>query len=473
MGRGWDRSLSAIAWLLLAVPPALPAQEEPAPVSEVFQWLLDENLAEPPMGVMICHFGFSEHTVEFSRRVLSELVMPRHRAHVAFFRIPETQRQAMEEIKRDFPETAHTWEPMEAFAQLCSVFVLSQEDPKFNLEEIRLISRGTSSLLVYFQSECASRSKQHSCRFFHASWQMLVPHESTKCGRHFCVGSMPEKYEDSLYEGVDCDFATSPFLPPSQISQWQQDWFVYRNFFHGTELDRPAQLSGEAPRRGVYVDVGAFHPIHLSNTFFFERCLGWKGVCAEPTPSWEPYFGAYRPSCQLVQNCVWSANRSVTMSFLKDPIETYIQDEPSGASGAPNVLISDGNAAQGSEFKATCRTLEDILTSAGLRKPARVDYMSVDAEAAEVEIFRVFPFEEFDVSVISVEVQAKNYYELDVIFATAGYAKLAVLGGDHVYAKMDRELKLPDGATEWHQILAKDFHHHGKPQTLSMGGDGR
>ena len=31
--------------------------------------------------------------------------------------------------------------------------------------------------------ECASRSKQHSCRFFHASWQMLVPHESTKCGR--------------------------------------------------------------------------------------------------------------------------------------------------------------------------------------------------------------------------------------------------------------------------------------------------
>ena len=40
---------------------------------------------------------------------------------------------------RDFAsgETDHSRkEPMEAFAQLCSVFVLSQEDPKFNLEDI-------------------------------------------------------------------------------------------------------------------------------------------------------------------------------------------------------------------------------------------------------------------------------------------------------------------------------------------------
>merc|ERR1711972_668877 len=76
-----------------------------------------------------------------------------------------------------------------------------------------------------------------------------------------------------------------------------------------------------------------------------------------------------------------------------------------------------------------------------------------------------FPFERFDVSVISVEVQVQNYYELDIIFFNAGYAKLAVLGGDHVYARLRRGLTLPDGADEWHRKLSKDFHAHAEPQT--------
>merc|ERR1711920_1161953 len=111
-------------------------------------------------------------------------------------------------------------------------------------------------------------------------------------------------------------------------------------------------------------------------------------------------------------------------------------------------------------FTAECRTLEDILSSAGLRRPARIDYMSVDAEAAEVDIFRTFDFALFDISVISVEVQVANYYELDSIFSLAGYGKVAVLGGDHVYTKLKRELAMPAGTREWLHTLAKDFHAH-------------
>merc|ERR1712232_782097 len=135
-------------------------------------------------------------------------------------------------------------------------------------------------------------------------------------------------------------------------------------------------------------------------------------------------MGAYRPNCQLVRNCVWSRPKDVVMSFQKDPIEAYIQEDGSGDDGKSGAVLMDGKAKQ-PRFTAKCRTLEDILTSAGLRKPAIVDYMSVDAEAAEVEIFRDFPFDEFDIRVINVEVQAKNYYDLDVIFSVANYAKVA------------------------------------------------
>merc|ERR1712048_254861 len=167
------------------------------------------------------------------------------------------------------------------------------------------------------------------------------------------------------------------------------------------------------------------------------------------------------------------------MSFQKDPIEAYIKDDEGleatkkhndtrnnqiGSAGA--VLIQGGGSRP--EFKAECRTLQDILMSAGLQKPVVVDYLSVDAEAAEAEIFRVFPFDEFDISVISVEVQVHNYYELDVIFLSAGYVKVAVLGGDHVYSKLRRATKLPARAAEWHKSLIQDFYTHAAPKTSTL-----
>lgn len=271
--------------------------------------------------------------------------------------------------------------------------------------------------------------------------------------------------EDHLLSAMDCEALKSEEKPLSATSQWQQDWFVYQNFVRGTARDTSPAGRPEGARQGVFVDIGAFHPIHLSNTFFFDKCLGWRGICAEPNPNWVPYYGAYR-NCKLVQNCAWSQPRKVVMSFEKDPIEAYIQDEGlAGAGDTPSgAVLIEGNGSRPS-FSAECRTLEDILSSNGLRKPATVDYMSVDAEAAEVEIFRVFPFEEFDISVISVEVQAQNYYTLDAIFMTAGYAKLAVLGGDHVYAKLQRGLVPPQGMAEWHRRISTDFHAHAAPQS--------
>src|SRR6266849_2588341 len=37
-------------------------------------------------------------------------------------------------------------------------------------------------------------------------------------------------------------------------------------------------------RDGVFVDVGAYDGIALSNTYYFEKELGWSGICIEPNP---------------------------------------------------------------------------------------------------------------------------------------------------------------------------------------------
>mmetsp|Transcript_139870 Transcript_139870/g.389799 ORF Transcript_139870/g.389799 Transcript_139870/m.389799 type:complete len:475 (-) Transcript_139870:43-1467(-) len=458
-GRAWLVGIVA----MVAVPAARPAPEPV--VDEFLSFLNTERIAESSSGLMVCQFGFGEHTAELSRRILAELAPPRFRAHVAFFHQPGSAHEAIQALLAAFPERAHAPETVEAFGARCSVVLLSVEDPRFTAETIRRAAGGSMAILGYLSADCSGQ-RSYACRFFHTAWDSLVGGAAT-CGRHFCTALVPTAgMDDPLLSSVDCDMLLDSARPPSTSSQWQQDWFVYHNFVRGTALDAVLHAEGdEAPsrqasaRQGVFVDIGAFHPIHLSNTFFFERCLGWRGLCAEPNPSWAPYFSAYRPDCQLVPNCVWSKPRSVVMSFQKDPIEAYIQDDSGSTGGNSGAVLIDGNGTR-PRFAAECRTLDDILSSAGLRRPAVIDYMSVDAEAAEVEIFRDFRFGEFDVSVVSVEVQAQNYYELDAIFFSAGYAKLAVLGGDHVYAKLQRGLIPPQGAASWHRTIARDFHAH-------------
>mmetsp|Transcript_88094 Transcript_88094/g.184109 ORF Transcript_88094/g.184109 Transcript_88094/m.184109 type:complete len:476 (+) Transcript_88094:127-1554(+) len=436
----------------------------------LFNFLQSTGLSEPGNGLMLCHFGVTAHSIELSLRVLAELAPPDHRSHVVFLRFHQENLPILQGIAEQYPDRAHVPESLNPFAGLCSAIVLSMADPRFTTEEIQLVSRSTGVVLSHFASPCQG-NEEYACRYFSSTWQSMVDEQST-CGEDFCAALLSDEHLQHLHHAdpwlaaLDCDAMLGAENQLSATSQWQQDWFAYINFVRGTELDVPRK-EGEAQRQGVYVDIGAFHPVHLSNTFFFERCLGWRGVCAEPNPNWVPYFNAYRPRCKLVRNCAWSRPRDVLMSFHKDPIEAYIQEDGSGDFSASGAVLINGEGAK-PRFTASCRTLEDILTSNGLQKPSVVDYMSVDAEAAEVEIFRDFPFHKFDIRVINVEVQAKNYYDLDVIFSMAQYAKVAVLGGDHVYAKLDHGLTMPKGASDWHSTLSKNFHAYVKPQTVTL-----
>eukprot|EP00929_Paragymnodinium_shiwhaense_P088147 TRINITY_DN48369_c0_g1_i1.p1 TRINITY_DN48369_c0_g1~~TRINITY_DN48369_c0_g1_i1.p1 ORF type:complete len:473 (-),score=52.64 TRINITY_DN48369_c0_g1_i1:110-1528(-) len=461
-------------WILLVGLYGVPGDDTKsvsASVTEAFNFLATQPFALSGQEVRVCHLGVGEHSVALSKKFLDDISPPP--AQVVFLRAEDQGAIVAESLMQEYPGRVHMQQVLVRDSR-CTIIVLALEDPRFTVDDIRDAGgEAEQTLLLYMNAHC-SYERSHECRYFHSTWEPLTEGRAS-CGRSFCAAFIDTRLvQDPWLSMVDCTAATAvggkeaEAMPASTISQWQQDWFVYQNFIRGTALDTsPASVSSP----GFFVDVGGFHPIHLSNTAFFERCLGWSGVIVEPNPGPQPQFRAYRPRSRLVKNCVWSRPRSVTMSFQKDPIEAYIQEDPDGEdsshySGA--LPISGGGGRP--EFKAECRTLQDILASQGLKKPAAVDYLSVDAEAAEVEIFRDFPFDEFDISVISVEVQVQNYYELDAIFLSAGYAKVAVLGGDHVYMKLKRPTALPVGTKEWHRALVNDFYTHAAPQTATAKG---
>lgn len=58
-----------------------------------------------------------------------------------------------------------------------------------------------------------------------------------------------------------------------QGGQAGQDIFLFQNLF---------KYWPQEGRKGFYVEAGANDPRYLSNTLFYDKCLGWEGLCVEP-----------------------------------------------------------------------------------------------------------------------------------------------------------------------------------------------
>lgn len=86
----------------------------------------------------------------------------------------------------------------------------------------------------------------------------------------------------------------------------------------------------------------------------------------EPNPYHAPLFRTYR-RCELVQHCVWSEQKTVTMKFAKDMIEAAVPTDDDGTipdintPGGPGAAPPGGLSKRGHEFESICLTLDTIL----------------------------------------------------------------------------------------------------------------
>lgn len=151
-------------------------------------------------------------------------------------------------------------------------------------------------------------------------------------------------------------------------SQFGQDAYIYRNYF-----------AGRAQGQGFYVDVGANAPKELSNTWFFDKCLGWKGLCVEASPTRSAQLKEQR-TCKVINNCVWEKDKTMHLS------------------GTDANSINDHLASGG--FPIQCKTINDILTA---EKVSHIDFFSLDIESAEPQALRGMDFKRFGPDVMVIE----------------------------------------------------------------------
>lgn len=197
-----------------------------------------------------------------------------------------------------------------------------------------------------------------------------------------------------------------PSRYPDFYGQHGEDYLLWR-FFEG----EPS---------GVFVDVGAYDGIYLSNTYLLEK-LGWRGVCVEPLPTAFEWCRANRSGSACYQAACVAESQTGTVVLHADEMGVFSSLEQSGS---PHDLGYHYHRlgldfAGTREVRVPARSLGDILEEEGL---SRVDVLSVDTEGTELTVLSGLDLDKVDVRMMLIEANSpERVLEVKAFADRTGY----------------------------------------------------
>ena len=191
-------------------------------------------------------------------------------------------------------------------------------------------------------------------------------------------------------------------------SQAYQDYFLDKFIFFRKE-------------GGFFLDIGGNDPIHINNTYFFEKSRSWTGLAFEP---------------MAFQRGKWKTSRKtecLPYALGKSSGEAeFCEYDADYMSGFSDEVDFSGSVK--ARYKVPVRRLSDILNERGIK---HVDLVSLDVEGAEIDVLSGIDFARIDIHCFTIE-NNKGYEREQLIrrFMTeAGYRIKARLWLDEVWVK--------------------------------------
>jgi hypothetical protein len=140
------------------------------------------------------------------------------------------------------------------------------------------------------------------------------------------------------------------------------------------------------------VHAGARDGIEHSNSYFFEKNLGWKGLLAEAIPSEHGNISSSRPNSAIIDGGICETDGKTTFHIHKlvgwhGQLHSYDQERRDS--------LTDGEM-----LEVRCLSLKTLVALFGVH---RVNFMSVDTEGSELHALKSFPWGRVPVDLISVE----------------------------------------------------------------------
>ena len=156
----------------------------------------------------------------------------------------------------------------------------------------------------------------------------------------------------------------------------------------------------EKKEKGFYVDIGAHHPVHRNNTqLLFYR--GWEGVNIDVNQFSIDLFNFLRPN---------DINLLTAISDQEGEITFYYQKKFSQLNTTDKKIAHEHFNGNFNERLVKCQSIHNILINSKY-KEAKIDFLNIDVEGAEMKVLRTLNFEIYDPKLICIEIL--GYRDLD------------------------------------------------------------
>jgi len=200
-------------------------------------------------------------------------------------------------------------------------------------------------------------------------------------------------------------------------AQFSQDIFIARNLFMKDIMKG---------KKGFYIEAGANHYRDISSTWFYDKCLGWDGLCVEPQARYQDDIRKYR-SCTLVPMCI--TKERIDMIFQSSSNKgAGMQVKPMGPEGVPTGWT-----------KVECASLNEIMASySGGR--TYVDLFILDVEGEETNVLNAIDWERLSFGAILIEDgRIPSPKRMDYQLSMKGYELFHMMAIDSLYIRRKQE----------------------------------
>eukprot|EP00210_Caulerpa_lentillifera_P000910 g880.t1 len=152
-------------------------------------------------------------------------------------------------------------------------------------------------------------------------------------------------------------------------------------------------------RDGVFLEIGALDGKSLSNSYWYEMCLGWTGVLIEGHPTAAHWLRIHRPHAINIEAAACDKDNG-TVKFVgsANGVSGEISKMPKQFAQTYHGNYIKGKKEETHEVK--CRLISSMLREAGVD---HIDFWTLDVEGAEFIVLNTFDWEHVAVHVLVIE----------------------------------------------------------------------
>ncbi len=170
------------------------------------------------------------------------------------------------------------------------------------------------------------------------------------------------------------------FIKRKQYSQWGEDLFI-SSFFNNKN-------------KGIYLDIGCFHPYMYSNTCLLHK-KGWSGINIDINQTSIDLFNIVRPNDTNICTAI-NEERKEFKIYFDDPFSPVNTVDQKFYESLKKSFFKDKKI-----FTVQSKTIQEIVDISKIESV--IDFINIDAEGLDFEILKQINLSKYKVKLLSIE----------------------------------------------------------------------